>query len=95
MDRLCAGDSYEQALCAFHNDRLGEAERELRPLAEGDPSPRALRARYFLARTLMKQERWEEAGRELIHVFSLDPGFYREWGCDFLLGETRRRRGLD
>lgn len=95
LERLCRGTEYERALCAYYDDRFDEAVPLLRAIAGGEASPTAIRARYFLARSLMAQAEWEEAGRELIRIFGQDPGFYREWGCDFLLGETRRRRGLD
>lgn len=95
VDRLCEGTAYERALCAYHQGRLDDAVPALRELAAGEPSPTAIRARYFLARSLMRRAEWEEAGRELVTLFGNDPGFYRAWGCDFLLGVTRRQRGLD
>lgn len=95
LDRLCRGDSYEQALCSYQRGDFDAAETAFRALAEEEPAPRTIRARYFLARALMKSGKCEEASRELIRIFGSDPGFYREWGCDFLLGECRRRLGLD
>lgn len=95
VERLCAGDAYERALCNYEQGRLEEAEAAFRALTEEDPAPRTIRAHYFLARTLMRQGNCEEASRELIWIFGADPGFYREWGCDFLLGACRRRLGLD
>ena len=95
VERLCAGDAYERALCSYQQGRLEEAEASFRQLTEADPAPRTIRAHYFLARTLMRTGKCEEASRELIRIFGADPGFYREWGCDFLLGECRRRLGLD
>lgn len=95
ISRLCEGRAYEQALCAYYGGDYQGAEEKLRQVAEGEPSPEAIRARYFLARALMRQQKWELASRELITIFGLDAGFYREWGCDFLLGECRRELGLD
>lgn len=48
---------------------------------------------YFLARTKMGLKKFAEAEAELIRIYTADPGFYKEWGCDFLLGESRRAQG--
>ena len=48
---------------------------------------------YFLARTLMKTGRFDEASTLLIRIYSLDKAFYDAWNCDFLLGECRKALG--
>lgn len=95
VQALCGGDEYQQALCAFYGGELDRAAAGFRNVLMQEPSPTVIRAHYFLARTLMKQQKWSEANRELIRIFGEDPGFYREWGCDFLLGVCRRELGLD
>ncbi|HVT03110.1 MAG TPA: tetratricopeptide repeat protein [Thermoanaerobaculia bacterium] len=91
----CQGsDSYEYGLCRYHGGNFEDAERVFRRFLEHtEPSPQAIRARYFLARAEMKQRKWSEASAEWIRIFELDAGFYREWSCDFLLGECRRELG--
>jgi TolA-binding protein len=90
-----APGSYAEALCAFQSGELARAEELFTRIIETeDPSPQVIRSHYFLARTLMRQERFDEASRMFIEIHSLDPAFYREWSCDFLLGEARRRLAL-
>ncbi|HVR43850.1 MAG TPA: hypothetical protein VMS56_10455 [Thermoanaerobaculia bacterium] len=95
---VCSGGlpEYAAALCQYHQGSLERAAERFRAIVEADePRPETLKARYFLARTLMKLGRAGEASAELIKIHSLSPAFYREWGCDFLLGEARRADGLD
>jgi TolA-binding protein len=91
----CSGSSpYEQAVCAYQHRQFAEAERAFRAIIEKNESePATIRSVYFLARTLMKQGHYDEAATLLIRIYSLDPPFYREWNCDFLLGECRRAQG--
>ncbi|MGH9456853.1 MAG: tetratricopeptide repeat protein [Thermoanaerobaculia bacterium] len=95
---VCGGvpSVYAAALCYYYQGDLPQAAAAFLAIVEEDrPHPETLRSRYFLARTWMKQGRWEEASEELIKIYSLSPSFYEEWSCDFLLGETRRALGLD
>lgn len=48
---------------------------------------------YFLARTLMKTGRYDEASKVLVRIYETDKPFYDDWECDFLLGECRRAQG--
>lgn len=91
----CSGTTaYEQAVCAYQRRQFAEAERAFRGILEKNESePATIRSVYFLARTLMKQGHYDEAATLLIRIYSLDPPFYREWNCDFLLGECRRAQG--
>lgn len=91
----CAlGDAYAQALCAYQRRNFAEAEKSFREIADRDAKePRTIRALYFLARTLMKQGRWDEAGDTLIRIYLADKPFYDAWSCDYLLGECRRAAG--
>ena len=95
---VCGGtaSSYAAALCFYHQGDLAEAYAAFTTIVEADePRPETLKSRYFLARTLMKQRRWDEASAELIKIYSISAAFYEEWSCDFLLGEARRALGLD
>jgi TolA-binding protein len=91
----CAGDTaYEAALCAYQKRQFAEAERGFRAIVDKMASePETMRSLYFLGRTLMKQGHYDEAGTLFIRIYALDPPFYREWNCDFLLGECRRAQG--
>ncbi|HVS31312.1 MAG TPA: tetratricopeptide repeat protein [Thermoanaerobaculia bacterium] len=91
----CGGaDDYSQALCSYQRRDFAESERRFRAIAEeGAESPQTLRAAYFLARTLMKTGRFEEAAQQFIRIYELDKPFYDSWNCDFLLGECRRAQG--
>ena len=89
-----AADDYSRALCAYQHRRFSEAEKGFRTIAESDvKAPQTIRATYFLARTLMKTGRYEDASRLLIRIYEADKPFYEDWQCDFLLGECRRAQG--
>lgn len=91
-----APSDYAAALCFYHADALEKASALFEQIVREDvPHPATLKSRYFLARTRMKQKRWEEASAEWIKIYSISPAFYQEWSCDFLLGESRRAMGLD
>lgn len=95
---VCRGDldPYGAALCHYLRGDLDGARAGFEAVvAKDEPRPETLKARYFLARSLMKLRRWEEASGELIKIYSLSPSFYGEWSCDFLLGEARRGMGLE
>jgi TolA-binding protein len=94
----CRGDldPYPAALCLYLRGEIGDARAGFAAIvAKDEPRPETLKSRYFLARSLMKLKRWEEASGELIKIYSLSPAFYEEWSCDFLLGEARRGMGMD
>jgi TolA-binding protein len=85
---------YERGLCSYQRRNFADAESTFRTIVErGDPVPQTLRATYFLARTLMKTGRFDEASALLIRIYSLDKAFYGAWNCDFLLGECRKALG--
>ena len=85
---------YERALCAYQRRNFGEAETAFRRIAEREQQdPQTIRAFYFLARTLMKTGRYDEASALLIRIYSLDQAFYQAWNGDFLLGECRKALG--
>jgi TolA-binding protein len=85
---------YERALCAYQRRQFAESERGFRALAEREvKDAQTIRSTYFLARTLMKTGRFDEAHAILIRIYGLDPAFYDTWNCDFLLGECRRALG--
>jgi TolA-binding protein len=95
---VCRGDldAYGAALCAYLRGSLDQARAEFDAIvAKDEPRPETLKARYFLARTLMKLKRWEEASAQLVKIYSLSPSFYEEWSCDFLLGEARKGMGME
>jgi cytochrome c-type biogenesis protein CcmH/NrfG len=58
-----------------------------------EQDPQTIRATYFLARTLMKTGKFDEASTKLIRIYSMDPAFYETWNCDYLLGECRKALG--
>jgi TolA-binding protein len=90
------GDAYGQALCSFEHGDLDTAAQRFRTIVDrGEPAPETIKSIYFLARTEMKMRRWSEASSLLTRIYSMDPGFYREWNCDFLLGQCRRALGKD
>jgi TolA-binding protein len=90
----CGGtDVYTRALCAYQHRRFAEAEAELKTIAELPNDPKAIPAVYFLARTAMKQGHYDEASTYLYRIYEQAPSFYREWNCDFLLGECRKALG--
>jgi outer membrane protein assembly factor BamD (BamD/ComL family) len=87
-------DDYSQALCSYQHRNFAEAQTRFAKLSARDlQEPETVRAIYFLARTHMKLGRFDEASQELIRIYSVAPAFYREWNCDFLLGECRRAQG--
>lgn len=89
-----AADAYGRALCAYQKRQFPEAEKLFRAIVEtGAEEPATMRANYFLARTLMKVGRFEEAEAALIRIYSLDKPFYDAWACDYLLGECRKAEG--
>jgi len=86
--------AYEQALCSYQRRDFANAERGFRALVEREEQdPQTIRATYFLARTLMKTGRFDEAHALLIRIYALDPAFYDTWNGDFLLGECRKALG--
>lgn len=93
--RVCPAEGdYGRALCQFHRGEYSAAEASFAALAAAeDPSPTLIRSMYFLARTKMALKKFDEAESHLIRIYVNDPGFYQEWGCDFLLGESRRAQG--
>jgi tetratricopeptide (TPR) repeat protein len=91
----CGQESdYARGLCSYQRRNFAEAEGTFRQIVEKDEkTPETIRATYFLARTLMKTGRFDEASALLIRIYSLDPAFYKVWNCDFLLGECRKATG--
>jgi TolA-binding protein len=91
---LAEAGEYERALCAYQRRNFAEAEAGFRAIVEAaQPDPQTIRAMYFLARTLMKSGRFDEASALFIRIYSLDKPFYDAWSCDFLLGESRKAQG--
>ena len=85
---------YERALCAYQQRNFVDAEAGFREIVERDArDAETIRSLYFLARTLMKTGRFDEASALLIRIYSMDQAFYDAWSCDFLLGESRRALG--
>jgi TolA-binding protein len=89
-----ATGDYERALCAYQRRNFAEAEAGFRALADREErDAETIRATYFLARTMMKTGRFDQASALLVRIYSMDPGFYEEWNGDFLLGECRKALG--
>ncbi|HSP13266.1 MAG TPA: tetratricopeptide repeat protein [Thermoanaerobaculia bacterium] len=89
-----AADPYSTALCAYQQRRFAEAEKGFRALVDTDTrEPETIKATYFLARTLMKNGRFDEAVKLFIRIYDADKPFYDDWQCDFLLGECRKAQG--
>lgn len=89
-------DDYARALCAYQRRDFAAAESGFRTIVdEGLKKPETIKSMYFLARTMMKTGRFEEAASLLIRIYETDPPFYDGWNCDFLLGECRRALGKD
>ena len=89
-----AGGDYERALCSYQRRNFAAAEAEFRALTEREEhDAQTIRATYFLARTLMKTGRFDEASALLVRIYSMDQAFYDAWNGDFLLGECRRALG--
>ena len=85
---------YAQALCAYQRRDFANAERRFRSIVDREAKDaETIRSTYFLARTLMKTGRFDEAHALLIRIYSLDPAFYDTWNGDFLLGECRKALG--
>jgi TolA-binding protein len=85
---------YERALCSYQRRNFGEAETAFRAIVEREEQDaKTIRALYFLARTLMKTGRFDEASALLIRIYALDQSFYDAWNGDFLLGECRKALG--
>ncbi len=90
------GDDYARGLCAYQRRQFDEAEQVFRAIVDADAKePHTMKATYFLARTMMKRGRFDEASTLLIRIYVLDKPFYDGWGCDFLLGECRKALGKD
>ncbi|MDX1582997.1 MAG: hypothetical protein R3338_05280 [Thermoanaerobaculia bacterium] len=92
----CEGSSYERALCWYVAGELDLAEEGFAEVVgSGGQEPEVLRAIYFLSRTKMRQQEYEEASRLLIELFELSPAFFRDWSGDYLLGicMSRSERG--
>jgi TolA-binding protein len=87
---------YSRALEAYVRKAYPVAEQRFDLIVKADrKEPETMKAHYFLARTRMKLRKWEEASAGLIRIYSIDPIFYRQWNCDFLLGEARAGMGLE
>lgn len=85
-------DVYAQAICLYGAGRLEEAAAAFSVLEEaGLENPETIKAHYFLARISMRRKQWSDASRRLIAIYGLDPAFYREWACDYLLGVCREK----
>jgi TolA-binding protein len=89
-----ASDDYSAALCSYQHRRFADAEKAFRTIADsGDKSAKTIKSMYFLARTLMKTGRFDDASKVLVRIYETDHPFYDEWQCDYLLGECRRAQG--
>jgi len=89
-----ATDDYSAGLCSYQKRQFADAEKRFRALVEADAkSPATMKATYFLARTLMKTGRYDEAAKLFIRIYDIDKPFYDDWQCDFLLGECREAAG--
>lgn len=97
QESRCTGTSgYQRGLCLFASRNYVEAERLFAAVVEENrEDPVTLKARYFLIRTEMKLGRWKQASEQLISIYAISPMFYREWSCDFLLGECRKKLGQE
>ncbi|MBW3564598.1 MAG: CDC27 family protein [Acidobacteria bacterium] len=85
-------EGYAKGVCLYSE---GEPEAAIGVLDEvitaGNSGPLRPKAMYFKGRSLMKLQRWEEAQKVWIELFSVSPPFYRLWNCDYLLGVCRAR----
>ena len=86
-------DAYARALCAYQHRHFAEAAQGFEAVSTDSSNPKAIPALYFLARCEMKQGRFKEAESRFYRIYEAAPEFYREWDCDFLLGECRRAEG--
>lgn len=85
---------YESALCAYQKRDFVRAEAGFRAIVDaGEMDAKTIRSTYFLARTLMKTGRFDEASRLLMRIYGMDKPFYDGWNCDYLLGECRKAGG--
>lgn len=85
-------EGYAKGVCLYSTGDPGSAIGVLdEVIAAGNSGPLEPKAMYFKGRSLMKLERWEEAQRVWIELFSVSPPFYRLWNCDYLLGVSRAR----
>lgn len=85
---------YAAALCAYQRRDFATAESAFRAIVDrAAKEPETLRSMYFLARTLMKTGRYDEASALIIRIYTLDKAFYDSWSCDYLLGECRKALG--
>lgn len=91
----CGGtDDYSAGLCAYQKRQFPEAEKRFRAIVESDAKdPETIKAMYFLARTLMKTGRFDEASKLFIRIYDAAKPFYDDWQCDYLLGECRKAEG--
>ncbi len=90
----CGGkDDYSRALCAYQRRNFAEAESGFKKIIEDRDNPKAIPSMYFLARSEMKQGRYDEASVLFVRIYEVSPPFFREWNCDFLLGECRKALG--
>lgn len=88
-------EEYRRALAAYTDGKYAEAEQAFTRIVAADrKTPETMKAHYFLARSRMKLRKWQEASSGLIRIYSIDPIFYHQWSCDFLLGEARAGMGL-
>jgi TolA-binding protein len=88
-----AKDDYSRALCAYQRRNFDAAESGFKAIAEDRDNPKSIPAMYFLARSEMKQGRYDEASVLFVRIYELAPPFFREWNCEFLLGECRKALG--
>ena len=87
---------YARALCAYQQRNFAEAAAGFRAIVEkGEKDPQTIHAMYFLARTEMKQGRFDEAAPIFVRIYDMSQAFYAEWNCDFLLGECRKAMGKE
>lgn len=85
---------YQAALCSYQRRDFATAESGFRAIVDREAKdPETLRSIYFLARTLMKTGRYDEASALIIRIYTLDKAFYDSWSCDYLLGECRKALG--
>ncbi len=89
-------DDYSRALCAYQHRNFAEAAAGFHAIVDkGEKDPKTIHAMYFLARTEMKQGRFDEAAPLFIRIYEMSPAFYGEWNGDFLLGECRKAMGKE
>lgn len=85
-------EGYAKGVCLYSKGDPGAAIDVLdEVIAAGERAHLVPKAMYFKGRSLMKLQRWEEAQKVWIELFSVSPSFYRLWNCDYLLGVCRAR----